>query len=397
MRILFLSRWFPVPPDNGSKIRVLHLLEALASRHEVTLVSFVSEPPSPASLSRLRETCAQIHTLPLPVFEPGRSRSLAGLLALQPRSAASTFSPQMRALVRRLQADLRPGTVVASQIDMAPYALGMARVPRILDELELTAFHDQFASAPSLWLRLRRGLMWTKRAGYTRRMVSAFDACTVVSDVERELALRISPQALPPTVIPNGVETHGPEIDVRPVPGTIVYAGSVTYSPNLDAVRFFVSEIFPLVRLKSPQATFTVTGSTDGVDLADLKQIPGVRFTETLDDVRPTIAGSWLSVAPIRFGGGTRLKILEALSLGTPVVSTSKGAQGLGLVPGLHLLIGDTRDGFADAVAQLLGDAAMRDRVGREGRREVRARYAWDRIGADFLELVEMTAARAGG
>jgi glycosyltransferase involved in cell wall biosynthesis len=397
MRILFLSRWFPVPPDNGSKLRVLHLLEALASRHEIAFASFVSEPPSQAETERLLRICSRVDTLPLPTFEPHRSGSMSGLLASLPRSVSATFSSEMHALVRRLQADLRPEIVIASQIDMAPYALGLSGVPRILEELELTTFYDQYASARNLGIRVRRGLMWMKRAAYTRRIVAAFDAYTVVSTVERELARRVCPQASPPAVIPNGVETRGLGVDVRPVPGTIVYAGSVTYPPNLDAVRYFASRILPLVRVKSPEATFLVTGKTDGVDLAELKRMVGVQFTGALEDVRPTIASSWLSVAPIRLGGGTRLKILESLSLGTPVVSSSKGAQGLGLVPGQHLLIGDTQKAFAAAVGQLLGDAEMRDRIGQEGRREVRARYAWDQIEAGFLALVETTVARVGG
>ena len=200
-----------------------------------------------------------------------------------------------------------------------------------------------------------------------------------------------------PELIPNGAEVTPPAaVYGQPAPGSIIYAGSVTYAPNLEAVEYFIHEILPRVRAAVPGVVFTVTGRTDGVDIDGLRDDEGVRFPGLLDDIRTAIAQSWLSVAPIRSGGGTRLKILESLALGTPVVTTSKGIEGLRLEDGLHVLIADEAPAFAANVVKLLGDPELRRRLGEEGRREVALHYDWDRIGAAFCSVVERAARRAG-
>jgi glycosyltransferase involved in cell wall biosynthesis len=230
--------------------------------------------------------------------------------------------------------------------------------------------------------------MWSKRKAYVARLVRGFKACSVVSRPELELARRVAPSYPGFVLIPNGVSTSVPPPQ-RPIPGTIIYAGSVTYAPNMDAVCYFAQEILPLIRKDCPEANLTVTGDTQGADLGDLGQYPGIRFVGRVEDIRSAVAASWCSVAPIRQGGGTRLKILESLSLGTPVVSTSKGVEGLELVPGRHFLLGDDPRSFADCVLQILRNSELRARIGEEGRSEVYRRYSWQEIGPRFSALVE--------
>jgi glycosyltransferase involved in cell wall biosynthesis len=397
MRVLFLSRWFPAPADNGSKLRVLHLVRALAARHEVTLVAFVSEPPAESDMRSLLQVCASVHTAPLPTPLLRTFDGVLGFFDRQPRSVRAAFSAEMQAIVRDLWNAGHPDVVVASQIDMAPYALGLPDAIRVLDEVELTGFREQMESVKDLLRRTRRQLMWAKRTAYTRRVLAGFEAYTVVSEGERALARSVAPDRPAPEVIPNGAEVTPPSaVNGRPEPGSIIYAGSVTYAPNLEAARYFIRDILPRVRAAAPGAVFTVTGRTDGVDMDGLRDAEGVRFPGRLGDIRTAIARSWLSVAPIRSGGGTRLKILESLALGTPVVSTSKGIEGLELEDGRHVLIADDAAGFGATVVELLGDPELRRRLGDEGRRVVARRYDWDRIGAAFCSVVERAARRTG-
>jgi glycosyltransferase involved in cell wall biosynthesis len=396
MRIVFLSRWFPAPADNGSKLRVLHLLRALGSRHTVTLVAFAPETPEQGDVRTLLQVCAAVHTIPLRMPRLRTADGVLGFFDQRPRSVRAAFSPEMQAKVREIwDADV-PDVVVASQIDMAPYALGVEGAARVLDEVELTGLWEQVASAKGLLQRARRRLMWIKRAAYTRRVLEGFAAYTVVSEAEKLLLESVLPGRANPDVIPNGadVDLHS-SVNGQPVPGTIIFAGSVTYAPNLDAVKYFVDRILPSVRAVVPGATLTVTGRTEGVSLDGLREAEGVHFPGLLSDVRTAVANSWLSVAPILSGGGTRLKVLESLSVGTPVVSTSKGAEGLKLEAGRHLLIADDAPTFAAHVIRVLGDPALRRRLGGEGRREVARHYDWNRIGAAFCLLVERAAREA--
>ncbi|MGD8807776.1 MAG: glycosyltransferase family 4 protein, partial [Chloroflexota bacterium] len=161
------------------------------------------------------------------------------------------------------------------------------------------------------------------------------------------------------------------------------------YQANYDAVRYFLAEIYPLIRTARPETTFKVTGSANGALLDGLALDESVKLTGFVKDIRPEVAGAAVCVIPLREGGGTRLKILEALALGTPVVSTSKGAEGLAVESGKHLLIADDPGHFARETLRLLGDAGLRRALAENGRRLVEAAYDWRRIGREYTALLE--------
>jgi glycosyltransferase involved in cell wall biosynthesis len=182
----------------------------------------------------------------------------------------------------------------------------------------------------------------------------------------------------------------------RPVPNALLYNGALTYSANYGAMEFFLAEVYPIIRRQEPGVSLTITGSTSGVDLSGLRLEEGVRLSGYVDDIRPLVAGAWACVAPILHGGGTRLKILEAMALGTPVVATSKGAEGLEVTPGQDILIADEPAEFAAQVLRLLRDANLRERLATNARRLVEQRYDWAGIGQRFVDLVEETVGMRG-
>jgi glycosyltransferase involved in cell wall biosynthesis len=395
MRVLFLSRWFPYPADNGSRIRILNLIRRLAIRHEIGLLSFTSNLVRPEHLAALRSWCAHIETVPYQAYRPMSRRALAGFLDGRPRSVVDTFSHELAAQAVRLARDWTPDLVLASQIDMAPYALSLKCRARVLEELELNALYHVFARARGL-KRLRAGLTWWKLARYVRQILAAFDLCTVVSESERQRVLAAAPAARRVEVVPNGLDLADYREDYgSPEAETLIYAGALTYSANFDAVHYFLREIYPRILASCPNVRFTVTGSLEGVPVQRLPRLPGLKLTGYLDDIRPAIARSWVSVVPLREGGGTRLKILESLALGTPVVTTGKGAEGLNLLHGREVLIADTPEQFADAVQALLADPQLRERLSREGRQAVAARYDWRSIGNRLDHLLEEIVATA--
>ena len=165
------------------------------------------------------------------------------------------------------------------------------------------------------------------------------------------------------------------------------------FDANLDAVRYFVREVFPQIRQARPDATFWVTGATDGIDLSDLEQ-PGVTFTGRLPEVDSIIASSAACVVPLRLGGGTRLKVLQAMALGVPVVSTPKGIEGLDVEPERHVLVGASAADLATHTLRILDDPAVGRRIATRALRLVRERYDWDPI-AESLDRVIHEAVRA--
>jgi glycosyltransferase involved in cell wall biosynthesis len=169
----------------------------------------------------------------------------------------------------------------------------------------------------------------------------------------------------------------------------LIYPGALTYHSNLDAMVYFLRESWPIIQKQRPQVRLRITGRTDGVDLARLALTDQVVMTGYLDDIRSAVAQSWICVVPLRAGGGTRLKILESLALGTPVVSTSKGAEGLNLIPGRDILVADEPADFAEAVLNVLQDPVLRETLSRNGRQAVEAKYDWRIIGQQFDDFVE--------
>jgi glycosyltransferase involved in cell wall biosynthesis len=158
----------------------------------------------------------------------------------------------------------------------------------------------------------------------------------------------------------------------------LIYCGALTYKANFDAVWYFLKDVFPLIQAKIPDVSFAITGDYKGVPTEKLPKHQNVQFTGYLQDVRPAIRQSWISVVPLRIGGGTRLKILESLALGTPVISTSKGAEGLELQPGRDIIIADTPAVMAAQVIGLLKDQALRNLLSENGKKIIAEKYNWD-------------------
>ncbi|HID63522.1 MAG TPA: glycosyltransferase [Anaerolineae bacterium] len=299
-----------------------------------------------------------------------------------------TYSSEMETLVWETVGRKSFDLILASQISTAPYVQDLNSARKVFEEVELTVIREQFASQTDLIRRLRFGLTWWKKTHFTANLLKKFDACTVVSEQERAHILECVP-GYPVTVIPNGVDLNWYKGDFgAPERGALIFPAPLAYYANFDAMKFFLKEVFPKIRSKRPEAILRITGRAAGVPVDRLPLGEGTILTGYLDDVRPTVAQSWACIVPLRIGGGTRLKILEAMALGTPVVSTSKGAEGLEVTHGENILIADTPAEFADAVLRLLDDRALRARLAANGRRLVEDQYGWEGIGKKLDQLL---------
>ncbi len=409
MKILFLSRWFPFPLDNGSRIRIYYLLNQLAQNHHVDLISFYSDPVQAQHQQALQAFCRSVTPV---LYQPfgvssgkptNRLKAVLGVFSPYPRSVIETENAAMHAAVAEATRQRRYDLVIAAERDMIPYSLRV-RAPRLLEGIELEGLHEQTLATENeanVFLHtlrsLRQQLMWRKWVYYLRKIAPAFQAATVVSENERLLVSRtLGNVKLPLAVIPNGVEVaryqqgaNIPHPFGAPAPDTLIYSGSLTYHANLDAVLFFVEEILPQIQNVRPAVQLSITGKTESVPLDRLNNRRGVRFTGYLQDIRTTLAQSWINVVPLRLGGGTRLKILESLAIGTPVIATSKGCRGLDLQPGRDILIADSPSDFAAAALRLLNDNHLRQFLASNGQRTVAERYDWQAIGNSLNELID--------
>jgi glycosyltransferase involved in cell wall biosynthesis len=250
--------------------------------------------------------------------------------------------------------------------------------------------------------RLRKRLyrtQWKRMLRFEGRTVARFDRVLAVSDVDRETLQRLygNRLAAPVSVIPTGVDTQyfaplPPSRDRRP---NIVFTGSMDWLPNSDGVEYFCREILPLVRQEEPEATFTIVGRSPTPAVRRLAAECAVEVTGRVEDVRPYLAKATVYVVPLRIGGGTRLKIFEAMSAGRAVVSTKIGAEGLPAEDGRHLLLADDPPSFARAVVRLIRDAGAREQIERDARALVTERYDWAAAALHLERAIEDTRAGA--
>jgi glycosyltransferase involved in cell wall biosynthesis len=390
MRILFLSGWYPYPSNNGSKLRILNLLRGLAQHHSVTLLSFADQPGVDPEVPQVQSLCDEVHILPSRPYNPHSWRARLGFLSPTPRSVVDTFSTDMAQRIEQLVSTRDYDLVIASQLGMAGYARCFQGVAALLEEVEVGVPYEQFAQAGSVWQRARYGLTWVKHRAYLARLLSYFKCCTVVSDRERELLSSAVNGSQTIDVIPNCINLPdylGVQETSRR--GNLIFTGSFRYFANHDAMTWFLGEIYPRIQAQVPGVRVTITGDHAGLPLPPADN---VTLTGFVDDVRPLVASASVSLVPIRVGGGTRLKILEAMALGTPVVATSKGAEGLDVEHGEHLLMADSPEAFAEAVIRLLIEPGLSSRLADQAYRLVQARYDWEAVTPRFLDLVERAA-----
>ena len=329
-KILIFSTWFPYPLNQGSKIRAYHLIRALAKEHQLALISFEDQPVQQEWMEHLSSFCSIIKVLDRKPFKYSRLKTILGFFSTQPSAVFAGYSSEMEKLVKKTAKDWQPDLVFAFTFVTAPYALKIRNIRRVVDMDNLLAImlKEEIASASGRLSKLRRHLAYLKFRHYEDKIYSPFERCLVVSEQDEQKVqhyTHLQPKQI--WVIPNGVNTvyYHPN-GVQKQPHQLIYNGALSYAPNLDAMQYFLTEIFPLILNKIPDVSLHITGKSDPTLRERLPFHKNVIFTGYLDDIRPAIQHSTVCVVPLRQGAGTRLKILEAMAAGTVVVSTNKGA-----------------------------------------------------------------------
>jgi len=407
MRVLFLTPQSPYPPHKGTTLRNYHLIGGLAARHEIDLLSFVESEDELRRPTPLSTFCRRVDSVVVP--RRGLARRLADtFLSRWPDMGLRLWSLAFASKLAAWLADTDYDVVQVEGIELARYILP-AHHSSLVARHPLLVFDDHNCEyllqqrtcetdikIPSRWAGAAYSFVqWRKLRAFESAICRAADHVVAVSDADAAALQRLVP-GLTPTVVPNGIDVASYASPPSPIPlplpnlgegggqgvgegQLMVFSGTMDFRPNVDAALWFAQEVLPLVRQEEPDAHFVIVGQKPHRRLDVLRDRADVMLTGTVEDTRPYIAGAAIYVVPLRMGGGTRFKILEAAAMSRAIVSTSLGCEGFPVENGRELVIADSPRQFADAVVALLRDPARRAELGAAARTFVQA-YDWKNI-----------------
>ncbi|MCJ7497634.1 MAG: glycosyltransferase family 4 protein [candidate division Zixibacteria bacterium] len=381
MKILFITSQFPFPPDSGWNIRVFNFIRFLSERHRITLLSFYTEKDNPANFSELTKYCSEIYPLK-------RSSSynpldlVKGMFTRIPFSIWNYRSRKMEKKAKELFSLKEFDVIQVEDIHMSQY------LPQDCSGLKILDMHNVESEYLERFSEIERDVFKKYYASLTAKKLKSyevsnsrkFDICLTVSEKDlKTFQLFAKPKSM--ELIPNGVDLScfspaGVEAD----PSTLLFLGKLDYRPNVDALVYFMEKIWPRLIEKIPEAKFVVVGKDLPENLRNSLKSRNVILKGYVEDIRKVLSGCAVMVVPLRYGGGTRIKILEAFAMEKAVVSTSLGCEGIEVHSGEEILIADTPEFFADSVVEVLTDSNLRDKLGKNGRKLAQEKYNWEKI-----------------
>ena len=405
MRILWLKTELLHPIDKGGRIRTYHMLKELKREHHVTYLALDDGSAAPDARARATEYCHELvrvshHTRPK--FSAGFYVELAeNMVSPLPYFIKKYQSDFMRSEVSRLT---RTGDFDVVVCDFLQPSINMP------DDVGCATVLFQHNVEAMIWKRhyevqknpIKKAYLyaqWRKSVAYERKACQSFDAVVAVSADDREL-MRSEYGVERVADVPTGVDTdfyrpgaaardHVAAIESRGA-HNLVFTGSMDWLPNEDAIQYFTTEIMPRVRAEVPDVTLTVVGRKPYASLVELgKRDPSIEVTGRVEDVRPYMERAAVYIVPIRIGGGTRLKIYEAMAMEVPMVSTTIGAEGLPVADETELLLADTPETFAAAIVRLLKDKDFAKTLAARAAETVREKYGWNGVASAFAQVCE--------
>lgn len=385
MNVLLVTYGLPFPPQSGAQIRDLNTIRCLSRRHSVMLLSVTFAPPDPTHLDALREYCEHVDAVPNLRSAPRLAAAFArGLLGGRPIAAYPYYFEELARKIRHISLTRHVDVVSFEQTYVASYLDSLPRDHGCRTVLSLhNIASSQYRSMAALRGSAAAKAVWRVKGWLMDRLEDRYldkpDYIVAVSERDASV-LRAGHPRRRVSVVENGFDAAG----TRPLPeprggNNLVFVGTMLYPPNTDAVIYFAEEVLPIVCRTVPDAAFVVVGMSPPEQLRRSAR-PNVVLTGSVADVVPYYEQALVAVVPLRAGGGTRLKILEAMALGRAVVTTSKGCEGLDVCHGEHVMIADSAADFARCVVELLQRPDLRQELARNARRLVETRYDWSII-----------------
>jgi len=403
MRILWLSHFVPYPPKGGCFQRSYNLITRVGAAHELHLVAMLPKRGThPASETAeasevLSRSCASVRIVDLSAATSASGlakRAASGLLTLSPLTVTIFQSDEVRRIVREALAGQRFDVVHLDTISLAQYLPEIGATPTVMTHHGAESFmirrrigHERNP--------LRRAVFfaeWAALERYERRMLPRVGSNVTMSALDRDLLAKVAPGAAF-SVVPNGVDIAYFTPAPRPPGRRVIFAGRLDQYSNRDAILHFMEAAWPRLRATHPDAHIDIIGSNPPASLVELAgRDDHVAVHGFVPDVRPYFRDAAVAICPIRDGGGTRIKVLDALAQGMPLVTTSIGAEGIDVVADRDVLMADTPEQFAAAIGRVFDDPVLAARLGANGRALVERLYSWDALAASLVETYQQVA-----
>ncbi|MEO7860653.1 MAG: glycosyltransferase family 4 protein [Nitrospirales bacterium] len=401
MKVMWLGHNLAYPPKGGALQRNYNLLREIARKCEVHVLAFDQPVTRPTNVSpqdclqALSRFCASAEWVSLSSSSFGRTRyglAITGIMTGEPYDFAWLRAAQMADKLRNMVEKVSPDVVHVDTLGLAQY------LPAIGSSRSVLNHHDVESCKIELRARKERNVLLKsyfkmearKLAAAERRWCPQFDVNAVVSEDEGSVLSQACP-GLRVRVVPNGVDTEYFTPRADPGTRTILFCGSMDMHPNQEAMEYFLRQIWPRLVAQVPDVNLQVVGRKPPEWLNEVARTdPRVQVTGFVDDVRPYFQKAAVCICPILSGGGTRLKILDSLAMGVPVVATSFAASGLSLEHGKHLFLTDTEQQFADYIQELLATPALRLKLASAGSKRVDELYSWTVVGQTLMDVYEL-------
>ena len=383
MKLLVITSRFPYPLERGDKLRAYHQIRQLSKQHEVTLVALSEGAVDPEALQKVAaDSCSNIHVI-------SRSRlttvwsTLLAVLRGRPLQVGYFASAAASRKIDQIIEEEQPDHIYCQLIRTASFGRG-SQVPRTLDYQDaFSASMQRRADQSPAWLRWIFAVEARRIARYEEQAFGWFDSQVIISEQDRDLLG--FPGSEQVQIVRNGVDTEF--FSSRNMPADqrdLLFVGNMGYPPNVNAVTTLVSEILPLVRRARPQTDLLIAGARPTKSVQQLQGV-GIEVSGWLDDIRSAYERGRIMVVPLVIGAGLQNKILEAMSMGVPCVTTELVNSAIGAVPGEEILIASTAQEFADQTMQLLTSPELYERISTAGRQLVQSRYSWQAVGDSLI------------
>lgn len=388
MRILFIASRFPYPPLRGYQLRAHHQLRLLNVNHQVTLVCFSGADSSPETEENVRQHCYEVITVP---YRPATmlARLCTGFLRGRPIQSAFHETSAMRRVIARLLSEQRHDLIHVQLSRMAGLLKEATPIPRVIDFVDALSLNlRRRAAYDRVPLKLLASAEASRLLRYEREVCRSWDYATVVSAVDRA-AIGDFPNL---GVNPSGVDLEAFPYRAEGRDGsTIVFSGNLGYFSNIDAISWFVREIFPRIAFEAPNAKLLIVGARPAWKIKALANLdPRITVTGMVDRLQPYLHRCAVAIAPMRAGSGQLFKMLEAMASGAPLVATSLAAEATEAENGRHLLVADNAESFVRCVLRLIREPALAACIAREARRLVESRYRWESSVAELEEIYRL-------
>lgn len=393
MRIFVLTSRIPYPLEKGDKLRVYHQIRTISKKHKVHLCCLSDEKPSQDSIDHLKTFCETVDVISLKRWIIPL-RLLFALFSSRPFQVHYFLQNQAKRKVESLIKTYQPDHIFCQLIRCSEYVKNLHDFPKSLDYMDAFNMGMQRLAETSGWAKKQLWLMESRRLlKYEHLIFDYFDHHFIISDQDRRHIYHQDQQNI--VTLPNGVDTVFFKRSTPSQENIICFTGNMSYPPNVDSAEFLANEILPLVREKSPETKLLLAGANPHARVKSLAS-EVVEVTGWMDDIRDAYNRAAVFVAPMRIGTGLQNKLLEAMSMETPCVTSTLANNALQAKPSSEVLIGATASEYADHILSILTDNMQASRLAENGRLFVEKNYSWEASGNKLIEVIEASRQKSG-